>query len=88
MRQQPFPEFVSRVLHERWSRDALPDSFRGGSAPCLEELKSQGIPFPALSNLLLSTANLGALFLMDITHSGYGYISPDNAHLPFRVGQP
>ena len=53
---------------------ALPDSFLGGSAPRLEYLWLEGIPFPGLPKLLLSATNLGSLRL-NIHHSGY--ISPE-----------
>jgi hypothetical protein len=50
MMQQPFPELA--YLEFRTDEDVvstLPDSFLGGSAPCLV------VRFPALSKLLLST---------------------------------
>ena len=52
----------------------LPDSFLGGSAPHLRSLTLDGIPFPALPKLLLSTNDLFHLNLQNIPHSGY--ISP------------
>jgi hypothetical protein len=54
---------------------ALPDSFLGGSAPRLRTLSLEGVPFPALPNLLLSTHDLVELRLWDIHLSGH--ISPD-----------
>ncbi len=58
--QEPFP--VLTVL-QLMSMDqihrnppALPDEFLGGSAPCLQEIELDGIPFPALPTLL-SLAN-------------------------------
>jgi hypothetical protein len=50
---------------------ALPDSFLGGSAPRLQEVKLIGIPFPAIPRLLLSTNDLVRLELLDIPPSGY-----------------
>lgn len=52
----------------------VPDSFLGGSTPQLRILGLDGIPFPALGKLLLSTSNLVDLDLRRIPHSGY--ISP------------
>jgi hypothetical protein len=49
----------------------LPDSFLGGSAPHLRTLWLQGIPFPGLGKLLLSTTDLVKLTLWDIPYSGY-----------------
>ena len=46
----------------------------GRSAPCLQELILEGIPFPALPILLLSASNLHTLSLRNIPQSGY--ISP------------
>jgi hypothetical protein len=53
----------------------IPDSFLGGSAPRLQRLYLQGISFPGLPKLLLSTTNLVSLQLRDLPHSCY--ISPD-----------
>jgi hypothetical protein len=61
MMQQPFPELA--YLEFRTDEDVvstLPDSFLGGSAPCLV------VRFPALSKLLLSTP-----VLLYIPDSGY-----------------
>jgi len=52
----------------------IPDSFLGGSTPQLRTLGLDGIPFPGLGKLLLSTSNLVDLDLRRIPHSGY--ISP------------
>ena len=54
---------------------ALPDGFLGGSAPRLQSLGLQFIPFPALPKLLLSATDLVRLSLWNIPHSGY--ISPE-----------
>jgi len=53
----------------------LPDSFLGGSAPHLRELKMRSIPFPSIPKLLLSADRLVTLNLKRIPHSGY--FSPD-----------
>jgi len=53
----------------------LPNSFLGGSAPCLQSLFLNGIPYPSIGKLLSSTTNLVWLSLDGISHSGY--ISPE-----------
>ena len=53
----------------------LPNSFLGGSAPCLRSLHLDGIPYPSMGKLLSSTTNLVRLSLWHIPHSGY--ISPE-----------
>ena len=76
--QEPFPALTNLEL-ELWSSDenapVLPDSFLGGSAPRLRSLELNGIPFPGLPKLLLSTHDLVTLRLWRITRSGY--ISPE-----------
>ena len=57
------------------SAPALTDGFLGGSAPHLQSLELNLIPFPALPKLLLSTTDLVRLTLKGIPHSGY--ISPE-----------
>jgi F-box-like len=52
-----------------------PDSFLGGSAPCLQTLRLDCIPFPGLPKLLLSATHLVDLDLRRIPFSGY--ISPE-----------
>ena len=58
----------------RDERPVLPDSFLGGSAPHLRFLCLQSIPFPALSNFLLSASNLVYLYL---DGPPFGYTSPE-----------
>jgi len=74
--QDPFPTLTCLSL---WSSDVTPsvisDSFLGGSAPRLQNLWLDGIPFPALPNLLLSATDLVHLRLWRVPHSGY--ISPE-----------
>jgi len=53
----------------------LPDSFLGGSAPRLRSIDLNGIPYPSIGTLLLSTTNLVQLSIWRIPHSGY--ISPE-----------
>ena len=73
---EPLPVLTSLRLH-LWHEDIqpLPDSFLGGSCPRLQELHLNGIPFPGLRNLLLSTSDLIDLRLENIPHSGY--IAPE-----------
>jgi hypothetical protein len=54
----------------------LPESFLGGSAPHLRTLYLCRIPFPSISNLLLSAHGLVTLTLWKIPDSGY--FSPDS----------
>ena len=49
----------------------LSGGFLGGSAPCLQHLRIEGVPFPELPTLLLSARDLVFLQL------GCGYISPE-----------
>ena len=76
--QQPFPQLTHLHL---WSDDEIdetagvPDSFLGGSTPCLDWLQLYHIPFLGLPKLLLSATHLQILDLYNIPHSGY--ISPD-----------
>ena len=53
----------------------LPDSFLGGSIPCLRFLTLTFIPFLRLPKVLLSATHLVKLWLLTIPHSGY--ISPE-----------
>ena len=70
--QEPFPELTHLILQpEETMMAVLPDSFLGGSAPHLRELRFYGIPFPGLPKLLLSSTHLTDLRLFDIPHSGY-----------------
>ena len=79
--QVPFPELTNLcLLFDHWRPNprygpVLPDSFLGGSAPRLRYFHLEGIPFPGLPKLLLSTTHLVELNLCDIPHSGY--ISPE-----------
>ena len=74
--QVPFLELTYLRLHSfEGMVSVLPDSFLGGSAPRLEYLWLERIPFPGLSKLLLSATHLVTLRLENIPHSGY--ISPE-----------
>ena len=73
---QPFPALTFLVLGR--GDETLPDipaSFLGGSAPHLQTLILDHIPFPGLPILLLSATHLVKLCLWGIPHSGY--ISPE-----------
>ena len=52
-------------------KGVISDSFLGRSAPYLQELLLDGVPFPALSRLLLSATNLVRLTLWNIPDSAY-----------------
>jgi F-box-like len=70
--QVPFPDLTFLLLYSNGETlSFLPDSFLGGSAPRLEYLALDRIPFPGLPNLLLSTTHLVDLGLYNIPHSGY-----------------
>ena len=84
--QQPFLALtrlvvLPRARHEAgpWCRGDIvqvqPDSFLGGSAPRLQTLSLDSIPFPGLPKLLLSATHLVRLSLRSVPDSGY--ISPE-----------
>jgi len=57
------------------TRPVVPESFVGGSAPRLQRLHLEWVPFPGLPKLLSSATHLVTLVLREIPHSGY--ISPE-----------
>ena len=71
--QKPFPELTYLILamNEDESRPILPDSFLGGTAPRLQSLVLQDVPFPGLPKLILSATHLVNLELYCIPCSGY-----------------
>jgi hypothetical protein len=75
--QQPFPTLTHLMLvhiGKPWQGDGTtvtPTSFLGGSAPNLQFLALNGVPFPDLPNLLLFAPHLVFLHLDQIPHSGY-----------------
>jgi hypothetical protein len=74
--QKPFPALtrLELVLHhgdDEAESSVFPASFLGGSAPQLQTLDLQFIPFPGLPTLLLSTTHLVHLSLTSISHSEY-----------------
>ena len=70
--QEPFPVLMSLLIHT-WDLKApvLHAKFLGGSAPCLRKIYLDGIPFPALPTLFLSTGDLVTLTLHNIPPAGY-----------------
>ena len=72
--QEPFPKLTHLRLSS-FGGPVIPDSFLGGSAPRLQDIWLNNIPFPSLPKLLLSATYLVDLHLLDIPHSGY--ISPE-----------
>ena len=76
--QVPFPTLTKlKLTLDEWVRTVpvLPDLFLGRSAPRLQHLELEGLSFPGLPSLLLSTTRLVSLELRRIPHSWY--ISPD-----------
>ena len=72
---KPFPALTSLELFSYTQNvPVLPDSFLGGSAPCLRSLYLEGIPYPSIGKLLSSTTNLVWLSLCCSPHCRY--ISP------------
>jgi hypothetical protein len=74
--QVPFPALTG-LLHNLGyvTTSTIPDTFLGGSAPCLRSLDMDCIPFPGITNLLLSATHLARLDLSGIPSSGY--VSPE-----------
>jgi hypothetical protein len=73
---EPFPALTHLSLRSAFGRPmVLPDMFLGGSAPRLQYLRLEGLPFPTLPKLLLSTSDLVHLHLLQLPT--YGCISPD-----------
>jgi hypothetical protein len=69
---EPFPLLTRlKIYSTDRSAPVLPDGFLGGSAPRLQEVHLDGISFPALPTLLLSTKNLVDLTLSKIPPTGY-----------------
>jgi hypothetical protein len=76
--QQPFPALTNLEI---WGRKykllehempaVVPESFLGGSAPRLQRLRLDRVPFPGLPKLLLSATGLVSLDIWGIPHSGY-----------------
>jgi hypothetical protein len=74
--QVPFPKLTHlRLRSYGETPPVIPDSFSGGSAPCLQYFELSAILFPGLPKLLLSANHLVDLRLLKTHHSGY--ISPE-----------
>ena len=70
--QVPFPALTRLVLQSNDEPEVInPDTFLGGSAPRLQYLEMEGVPFPGIPNLLFSATHLVHLDLHDIPDSGY-----------------
>jgi hypothetical protein len=69
--QKPFPALTYLLLDFPETAPVVPASFLGGSAPGLQTLCLDRIPFPGLPNLLLSATHLVDLDIRRIPHSGY-----------------
>jgi hypothetical protein len=72
--QNPFPELTKlwlNVSNRAPIGPILPDSFLAGTAPRLQSLYLDLLPFPGLPKLLLSATHLVDLILYDIPSSGY-----------------
>jgi hypothetical protein len=78
---EPFPALIELRLalfdafEDSEDIPTLPGSFLGGSVPRLQSLHLNGIPFPEIGKLLLSTRDLVTLSLKCIPPSGF--ISPE-----------
>jgi hypothetical protein len=73
--RQPFPALTCLFLRSLNEAAPVADSFLGGSAPSLQFLYLNSIPYPGLPKLLLSATHLVCLDLRKFPHSGY--ISPE-----------
>jgi hypothetical protein len=70
--QKPSPELTDLRLNlYDIPQPIFPDSFLGGTAPRLRSLEVNGVTFPGLPKLLLSTTHLVDLHFFDIPPSGY-----------------
>ena len=69
--QQPFPALEGLRLYSESETEVIPASFLGGSAPQLQSLYLDRIPFPGFPKLILSATHLIYLNLANIPHSGY-----------------
>ncbi|KAH9960067.1 hypothetical protein BGW80DRAFT_1484824 [Lactifluus volemus] len=74
--KKPYPVLTRLYLHIRKpAAPVLPDTFLGGSSPCLKYLHLIGIPFPALPKLLPFHHDLVEVDYRNIPNTGY--ISPE-----------
>ncbi len=69
--QQSYPALTHLMLKSYLDAPVLPAGFLCGSAPCLQKLWLDAIPFPALPTLLLSASHLVELYLHNVPKTGY-----------------
>ena len=71
--QRPFPALTTLFLEFHWHDETPPvaASFLGGSAPLLQSLYLDNVPFPGLPKLLLSATHLVDLILLNLPYSGH-----------------
>jgi len=71
--QQPFQMLTQLLLLSNKDENVsvLPSTFLAGSAPLLQEIYLEGIPFPTLPTLLSSATDLVILHLHRIPQTGY-----------------
>src|SRR6266576_371246 len=69
--QEPFLALTHLMLLSNIIAPVVSDSFMGGSAPRLQYVTLERVPFPGLPKLLLSATDLVGLTLLHIPHSGY-----------------
>ena len=97
--RKPFLELTHLGLGLLEPGPILPDSFLGGTAPRLRELRLCGVPFPGFPKLLLSATQLVHLDLFSIPPSGYipleamattlsALTSLESLYLRFRYPRP
>ena len=73
--QRPFPVLTHLIISSvKGNAPVLSAELLGGSAPYLQKLYLDGIPYPTLPRLLLSASDLVKLYLFNIPPTGY--ISP------------
>ena len=78
MMQEPLPALTCLRLHSiDLPAPVLPDTFLGGSAPCLQTISLAGTAYPALPKLVLSASHLVELHISDDPMATKGAISPD-----------
>ena len=69
--QAPYPVLTNLFMDSKdGNAPVFPAEFLGGSAPRLQRIYLDGIPFPTLPTLLLSTSDLVALHLHNIPPTG------------------
>ena len=75
----PFPMLtLFHLTSTDRSLQALPETFLGGSAPCLRSVLVWGIPFPKLPEFALSATHITELDLLDVLYNqDSGYFSPE-----------